>query len=37
VVSAEAFVCFSMVRVVVRSTPLFRNSAFAAALPEWTQ
>src|SRR5262249_2890979 len=35
VVSAEAFVCFSMVRVVVRSTPLFRNSAFAAALPEW--
>jgi polysaccharide transporter, PST family len=37
VVSAEAFVCFSMVRVVVRSTPLFRNSAFEAALPEWTQ
>jgi len=37
VVSAEAFVCFSMVRVVVRSTPLFRSSAFAAALPEWTQ
>jgi len=37
VVCAEAFVCFSMVRLVVRSTSLFRNSAFAVTLPEWTQ
>jgi PST family polysaccharide transporter len=37
VVSAEAFVCFSMVRVVLRSTSLFRDSVFSTTLPEWTQ
>jgi polysaccharide transporter, PST family len=37
VVSAEAFVCFSMVRVVVQSTSLFRDTAFPVTLPEWTQ
>jgi PST family polysaccharide transporter len=37
VVTAEAFVCFSMVRVVARSTPLFRDPGFAVTAPEWTQ
>jgi PST family polysaccharide transporter len=37
VVSAETFVCFSMVRVVLRSTSLFRDSVFSTTLPEWTQ
>jgi PST family polysaccharide transporter len=37
VVSAEAFVCFSMVRVVVRSTSLFRDPIFPATHPEWTR
>jgi PST family polysaccharide transporter len=37
VVSAEAFVCFSMVRVVVRSTSLFRDPVFPVTLPEWIQ
>jgi PST family polysaccharide transporter len=37
VVTAEAFVCFSMLRVVIRSTSLFVNSGYAVTLPELTQ
>ena len=37
IVCAEAFVCYSMVRVVLRSTSLFRNPIFPATLPEWTR
>ena len=37
IVCVEAFVCFSMVRVVVRSTSLFRDAIFPATLLEWTR